>query len=59
MEDDSCFIVNDTHYIQNSRRAPSYLVTRLCLPHAIVVRLHVCKSKVVILTPEKSCTVDV
>ncbi len=28
------------------------MVTRLYLPHAIVVRLHVHKSNVVILTPE-------
>ncbi len=36
-----------------------YLVTRLHLPHAIVVRLHVRKSHVVILTPETVGTVGV
>ncbi len=39
-----------------SRRVPGYftllLVTRLHLPHAIVVRLHERKNNVVILTPE-------
>ncbi len=35
------------------------LVTRLHLPHAIVVRLHVRKSNVVILTPETAGTVGV
>ncbi len=33
------------------------LVTRLHLPHAIVVRLHVCKINVVTLTPETAGTV--
>ncbi len=35
------------------------LVTRLHLPHAILVRLHVSKSNVVILTPETVVTVGV
>ncbi len=35
------------------------LVTRLHLPHAIEVRLHMCKSNVVILTPETADTVGV
>ncbi len=47
---------------KRSRRAPGYfaiLVTRLHQPHAIVVKLHVRKSNVVILTPEKAGTVGV
>ncbi len=45
---------------QDERLATSpKLVTRLHLPHAIVVRLHVCKSNVVILTPETAVTVGV
>ncbi len=35
------------------------LVTRLHLPHALVVRLHVRKSYVVILTPKTAGTVGV
>ncbi len=35
------------------------MVTKLHLPHAIVVRLHVRKSNVVILTPETAVTVGV
>ncbi len=35
------------------------MVTKLHLPHAIVVRLHVRKSSVVILTPEAAVTVGV
>ncbi len=35
------------------------LVTRLHLPHAIVVRLHVRKINVVIPTPETAVTVGV
>ncbi len=35
------------------------MVTRLHLPHAIVVMLHVRKSNVVILTPETAGTVGV
>ncbi len=34
-------------------------VTRLHMPHAIVVRLHVRKINVVILTPETAVTVGV
>ncbi len=36
-----------------------YLVTRLHLVHAIAVRLHVCKSNIVIATPETAVTVGV
>ncbi len=39
--------------------ASPYLVTRLHLPRAIVVRLHVRKSNAVILTPETAVTVGV
>ncbi len=35
------------------------MVTRLHLPYAILVRLHVRKSNVVTLTPETVCTVGV
>ncbi len=46
-----------------SRRAPGYftwfLVSRLHLPRAIVMRLHVRKSSVDILTPETAVTVNV
>ncbi len=45
---------------QDERLATSlYMVTRLHLPHAIVVRLHVHKSNFVILTPETAVTVGV
>ncbi len=45
---------------QEDRLATSpQLVTRLHLPHTIVVRLHVRKSNVVILTPETAATVGV
>ncbi len=45
---------------QEERQATSpYLVTRLYLPHVIVVRLHVRKINVVILTPETVGTVSV
>ncbi len=45
---------------QNEHLATSpQLVTRLNLPHAKVVRLHVRKMNVVILTPETAVTVDV
>ncbi len=37
----------------------SYLVTRLHLPHAIAVRLHVHKGNVVIFTPHTAVTVGV
>ncbi len=43
------------HTNKSSRRAPDYLT----LPHAIVVRLHVHKINVVILTPETAVTVGV
>ncbi len=36
-----------------------YLVTMLHLPHAIVVRLHVLKINVVILTPQTAVAVGV
>ncbi len=40
--------------------APGYFtLKRFHLPHAIVVRLHVRKSNVVILTPETAVTVGV
>ncbi len=39
--------------------ASPLMVARLDLPHAIVVRLHVRKSNVVILTPETAGTVGV
>ncbi len=46
-----------------SRRAPGYFTligeTRLHLPHAIEVGLHVRKSNVVILTPETAGTLGV
>ncbi len=45
-----------------SKRAPGYFtksVTRLHLPHAIVVRLHEHKINIVILTPETAGTVGV
>ncbi len=42
---------------QKERLATSpQLLTRLHLLHAIVVKLHVCKSNVVILTPEMAGT---
>ncbi len=45
---------------QEERLATSpYLVTRLHLPHAILVRLHVLKINVVILTPETAVAVGV
>ncbi len=45
---------------QDERRAASpELVTRLHLPKAIAVRLHVCKTNVVILTVETACIVGV
>ncbi len=37
----------------------TWILTRLHLPHAIVVRLHVHKSNVVILTPETAVDVGV
>ncbi len=45
---------------QDERRATSLeLLTRLHLPQAIAVRLHVCKINVVILTVETACIVGV
>ncbi len=45
---------------QEERRVTSpQLVTRLPLPHAIEVRLHVRKSNAIILTPETVVTVGV
>ncbi len=37
----------------------TWILTRLHLPHAIVARLHVRKSNVVILTPETAVAVGV
>ncbi len=45
---------------QEERMATSpYLVIILHLSHAIVIRLHVCKSNVVILAPETAVAVGV
>ncbi len=47
-------------WTQDERLATSpYSVTRLHLPHVIVMRLHMRKSNVVILTPETTGTVSV